>query len=98
MQVHQLRVVVHAVQNLRVDWLRDRRVEVGRLLAVRTVEPHVLVVVVIRVQHLAEDVPFILVRVPELRQLLLFLLLCGHRHADERQVAGSLTHASPRLS
>ena len=56
MQVHQLRVVMHAVEQLWVHRLRDRRVEVGGLeLVIRQAEPDVHVVVVL-MEHIAQHV------------------------------------------
>ena len=66
-QVHELRVVIHAVQNLRIHRLCDRCVKVCSTVTIWVVKLHVHVVVRILVQHLTEHVPLGLVRVPELR-------------------------------
>ena len=67
MKVHELRVVVNAVEHLWVDWLCHRSVEIAGLrLARRKVQADMHGVrALIVVQNVAEGVPFRLVRKPK---------------------------------
>ena len=72
MQVHELCVVVHAVQNFRVDRLGDVRVKIRGLFdgPIRMQQTHVhLVAILVVVQRLTQRIALHWVRVPEARQL-----------------------------
>ena len=65
-QVHELRVVIHAVKHLWVDWLRNSCREVGGLVAFGEVEAHTHCVRGhIELEHVPEDVAFRSMREPE---------------------------------